>query len=164
MKKDVNPRPDINELVTANTGLFVKLAKAFKPSSAEQLDEYIQIARIAFWQAAINHDDSIRKLSGRAYEYGYWAIIRHLKFHTKHNKVVSSVKYKLSLEELIQDKDSLWEIIPENLTDMEYDIIQLRIKKHTFKEIGEMMGGLSYQWIHKVYIRALSKIVEAHAE
>jgi RNA polymerase sigma factor (sigma-70 family) len=142
-------------VIEQNMGLVVSLAKSFRPRTEDELEEFVQLGRIGLWKAYKKHDPSRAAFSTNAWHHVRWEIMRHL----------SKKKPLLQLDDSVQFEDnrsteSLWEYLPDTLTDRERQVIQLRLDGHTFIDIGKQMG-YSRGWANITYRTALKKITDA---
>jgi len=130
MKSDLER---VDDLIEQNMGLVVQLAKSFYPSNADLLDEYIQLGRIGLWRAILKHDPLRGKLSTIGWHYIRWEIIKYINQNNRH-------KFVPLAEVSQEDSIKLWEIIPDNVSELERDVIYLKYQGYTFKEIGYQLG------------------------
>lgn len=122
------------------------------PSNLELLDEYIQLGRIGLWKAILKHDPKRGKLTTIAWNYIRWEIIRHINKNKKHkhSELYSNSAY-------YHDKVPLWEFIPDNMSELENRVIQLKYKGYTFQEIGYELG-CTKSWAYKTFNNIKNKI------
>ena len=149
----------LDSLIEQNMGLVVKVAKSFNPRTEDELDEYVQIGRIAAWEAIQKHDPSRAKLSTLIWHYCRWQILRHLK---KNNKSEMQLDENMPLPDNLKPGSAIWEYIPETLTVKEMNVIKLRLQRYSFTDIGQELGGYSRGWANNTYKTALKKITDAN--
>lgn len=145
------------QLIHQNMGLVVQLAKSFHPHSAEELDEYIQLGRIGLLKAIRKHDPSRGALTTVAWHYIRWEIIRYLNANRQEHEVLFDEHAAPTAH------SPVWELLPDSLSDTERQVVTLRAEgNHTFREIGQILGGFTRGWANKVFKAALVKIREAN--
>ncbi len=159
--------------IEKHMGLVVLIAKSFNPIDEEQLEEFVQMGRIAVWRALQKHDPSRAKLSTVMWYYIKWEILRHLKKVSRrtinfkeflHGSMDDSLFYDNNKVEQIKVgcgtnkfNSNFWEFLPECLTRNEKSVIDLRLQGHTFLEIGEELG-YSRGWANNTFKKAVNKI------
>lgn len=146
------------QLVLDNMGLVVSLAKSFRPPNPTELDEYIQLGRIGLFKAIRKHDPSKAKLSTLAWLYIRWEIIRYIESQNK------NITLPLLTDKSYDVDMSIWEVLPDSLTDIEKQVVALRLEGRTFKDIGKKLGDYSRGWANTLYTRAIKKANEANQE
>lgn len=157
--------------IEKHMGLVVLIAKSFNPKDEEVLEEYIQLGRIAVWKALQRYDPSRAKLSTLIWYYIRWEILRYLKKSRKGKYAKGGIK-EFCLDDslyvghnhIVLGKNNpeilnseFWELLPEYLTNNEKSVIDLRLKGHTFLEIGKELG-YSRGWANNTFKKAINKI------
>ena len=154
-----------NSDIEKHMGLVVLIAKSFNPQDEEQLEEFIQMGRIAVWKALQKYDPSRAKLSTMMWYYIKWEILRFLKKGRKGKCAKDGFKefylddslYLDNNKVVLNQNSEFWELLPECLTNNEKSVINLRLKGHTFLEIGQQLG-YSRGWANNTYKKAIDKI------
>lgn len=147
-----------DRLVRSNMGLVVKIVKGFNPKDSNEYDEYVQVGSIGLLKAIRKHKPDLGALSTIAYPYIYYSVLRSFKQNQKN-------RHEVLFEDACHSRPHtpLWELIPANLTDIEKQIVSLRIEHGlTFEEIGKRIGGYTRGWANKLYKLALKKIQQAN--
>jgi len=144
-------------LLEENMGLVVFLAKSFNPTSHYDLEEFIQIGRIAAWKAILKHDPERAALSTLIWHHVRWAILRDLDRRKKQH---------VQLDDTIPIEDKsvssiVWEYVPDYLTNNEQTVLDMRMQGHTFVDICSTLG-FSRGWSNNVFKSAIKKINEAN--
>lgn len=156
MKKNLS-KNELEIIIKQNYGLIVSQALSFSPKSKDQLDEYIQVGSLAMMRAAKNFDESKNiKFSTFAYN----CISNAIKNYIKKNKRCEEqlripIEYNLSI--------NFEEILPDNLSDLETNIIKLKLKNCSLKEIAQELGH-SVVKIRNTLYKTYDKIREANEE
>ncbi|MCM3721782.1 sigma-70 family RNA polymerase sigma factor [Solibacillus isronensis] len=151
---------DVEQLIFENETLIKKVI--YKLKIYRDLDEYMQVGRIALWQALQKFDDTKGDFAMFAYMTVKYAIIRAL---TKENHVS---EHELAVEEDViivnsqqhfLDTASLeWpEWFEELNKEEQFLLIALYEKELSLKEIADKYM-LSYETIKKRHQRLLSKL------
>lgn len=151
---------DVEKIIFDNETLIKKVI--YKLKIYRDLDEYMQVGRIALWKALQNYDDTKGDFAMFAYMTVKYAIIRalskanHVSEHElaveeniiivnsqQHNFVTSSLEWPEWFEALNKDEKFL--------------LIALYEKELSLKEIADKYK-LSYETIKKRHQRLLSKL------
>ena len=148
----------LDSVMESNMGLVVLLAKSFNPRGSDELDEFVQLGRIAMWKAIEKHDPSRAKLSTLIWHYVRWDILRYLK---KQSRLEIQLDESVPIADNLKVDPSLWEYLPDCLTYNENSVIKLRLQGHTFVAIGHEMG-YSRRWANNTFKAALKKINNAN--
>lgn len=157
---DTKATEQLDSAMESNMGLVVLLAKSFNPRSIDELDEFVQLGRIGMWKAIKKHDPSRAKLSTLIWHYVRWEILRYLK---KRSKSEIQLDESIPIADNLEIDSSIWEYLPDCLTYNENSVIKLRLKGHTFVDIGHEMG-YSRGWANNTFKTALKKISYANKE
>ena len=147
-----------NELVEKHTGLVVVQAVMFNPTTLSDFDDYMSSGRIGLLKA-IRQFDSNRdvKFSTYAATCIRREMIREVQ-RDKDQSIIRSNVDPLNKEQSLK----LWEILPDNLSDMEKEVLEGRVlQNYTLKEIGTQFGH-SKQWASTVLKKAIIKIKERY--
>ena len=147
-----------NELVEKHTGLVVVQAVMFNPTTLSDFDDYMSSGRIGLLKA-IRQFDSNRdvKFSTYAATCIRREMIREVQ-RDKDQSIIRSNVDPLNKEQSLK----LWEILPDNLSDMEKEVLEGRIlQNYTLKEIGARFDR-SKQWAGTILKKAIAKIRERY--
>ena len=149
-----------NELVQKHTGLVVVQAVMFNPTTLSDFDDYMSSGRIGLLKA-IRHFDPDRNIKFST--YAAICIRREMIREVQRDKDQSIIRNNMSPPNKEQSLE-LWEILPDNLHDIEKDILEAKIlQNYTLKEIGERFGR-SKQWAGTILKKAIKKIREKYEE
>lgn len=146
------------DLIESNTGLVISIAKHFKPRNPTELDEYVQLGRIGLLKAIRKYDPEKSKLSTYAWYYIHGEISKHI---TSESRRVHTVELTDHAQDY--DTENILECFPNTLTEIESEIINMRLKNHSFAEIGKFFGRTRF-WANKNYNEALNKIRNVYEE
>jgi RNA polymerase sigma factor (sigma-70 family) len=143
--------------LTEHAGLLYNIAKSFYPRDQDQFEEYLQICRIALWEAVKKYDDSKNcKLTTYITHRSRWALIRHIKKDSK-------ISYSQDMPEMDDGyipNESVTDYMPENdLNENELNILALKYKGYSFKEMGEILDEKK-STVHRRYQKLASKLRE----
>jgi|TARA_Y100001938_G_C8048434_1_gene410249 RNA polymerase sigma factor (sigma-70 family) len=150
----------MQELIEKNMGLVVSVVESFRPKSSEERDSYIQAGRIGLWKALKKYDPSKgAALSTFAWNPIRWEIIKEIKTISKNKGYSISQMSGFCYEK----KSDFSELYPNNLTEEEAFIMDLRRSGYKLREICDIIErGRSY--VKKTVYRAISKIRDANEE
>ncbi len=144
------------QLIQDNLGLVVRVVQSLHPPNSTELEEYTQIGKIALLKAIREHNPSRAKLSTFAWNYIRWDIIKYINDSNKHHVV------SINTNDSYMKAASLWEFLPESLSDKERKVVELRSMGFTFEEIGHNMGKYSKSWIFCLFQSAKKKILHSN--
>ena len=147
-----------NELVEKHSGLVIVQAMMFRPTTLSDFDDYISSGRIGLLKA-IRHFDPNKntKFSTYAAICIRREMIREVQ-RDKDQKVLRTTINHSDKEHPLE----LWEILPDNLDDIEKEVLEVRLlQNYTLKEIGERFSR-SKQWASTILKKAISKIREGY--
>ena len=150
---------DIDKQMKENWGLLVTVAKTFKPRSQQQLDAFIHEGSIGLWKAIQKHDPKRGKLSTVAWHYIRWAIIAYIDKFKKYHTVGHPTP--ACLEKTYKEQGGVWELLSDDLTDEEREIVCLYSIGHTYKELGDKFK-VSPSTIKNRYKSAITKLRNAN--
>ncbi len=145
----------MNDIIENNMGLVCSIVKRFKPKSVSDRDEYIQAGRIGLWKAGKRYDPLKGKFSTFAWPYIQWEIVRAIQLSQK-------FKYTQLVEQSYIVPDSIVCFIPSSLTEIEQQVLDMRLAEYSFEDIGKRFGGKHRSWASKVFNRAKTKIIHAN--
>lgn len=147
-----------DRLVRENLGLVVSIAKRFNPANATELEEFIQVGSIGLFKAIREYDPSRAKLSTIAYKRISWSIMHYMKNQKRQSRIPTT-----ELEEHVyMHPEQLWELLPDNLTGIEKEVVILKREGETFDSIGKLMGGYTGSWANRIFTGAIKKIQRAN--
>lgn len=138
------------ELIVNNMGLVKKIAKMFRPPNRTEYEEYIQVGRIGLMKAIRKHIPEKGALSTIAWNHIKWEIIRYIKKHTNIGEQLPSNIVQEPLTHFSR-------ILPDNLSETEISILNLKLDGYKSTEIAKIMGMDRYHLI-KQYKVLLQKI------
>lgn len=147
-------------MVEDNLPLVGYIVKKFKPKTLEERRDFVQQGTIALIDAVKRFDEKRGKLSTIIHCCVYKAVNKYLKKQFKSNKKVKF--YASVVERFAYDNNRIWEYYVSSLSNLEKDIVKLRIEGFTFRAIEEKYAK-NRNWANKIYYRALLKIKEGIA-
>lgn len=137
-------------------GLVVKLAKSFKPKNQDELEEFVQIGSFGLLKAIRVHDSTKGALTTIAWGYIRGEILHHI--YALKRQVTNT---RDNIEIKIDPKESLWEYLPNTLSEIESKTVMMRLSGHSFTEIGKEVG-FTRNWCNRIYTKAVKKILCAN--
>ncbi len=143
------------KLVLDNYGLVVSQALKLVVQK-QDLDDYIQIGLMGLLKAIRNYNPEKSKFSTFATVCIRNEILKFMKKQTRQNR-------RITLRETPKKEILLWEFQPDNLTEDELDILDMKLQNHTYKEISEAMCCNKNEIKQKVK-KILKKIREANQD
>lgn len=150
----VNNNEIETRLILQNMGLVISIANNFRPTSKQELEEYVQAGRIGLLEAIRSYDDSKAALSTWAYQHVKWEIMRYID---KNKGNLDSRLSDIKIPIVAPEKSDFSEYLPDYLSSEEVEIIMLRRAGYTLKQIGEMLSLNTYA-IGKTIKSAVEKI------
>lgn len=127
-------KTELEKLIKQNYGLIVSQALSFNPKTNDQLDEYIQVGSLAMMRAIKNFDES----KGAQFStFACHCISNSIKNYIKKNNKI--VEQEL-IETEAKQRQNFMELVPDNLADIELEIIELKLSNHSIKEISDKIG------------------------
>jgi RNA polymerase sigma factor (sigma-70 family) len=144
-----------NELIQKYYGLVLNIVNTFNPRNEFERADFIQEGCIALLRAIRQHDAKRGKISTLAWKYITNALIGY-KRKTYEHEVSNSFE-----EPTFEYINQLWEIIPNNLSEIEKIIVYMRYKGYTFQEIGKEIK-YTKSWVSQIFKKAVSKIQKAN--
>ena len=136
-------------------GLVVSIVKSFHPINPTVLDEYIQAGRIGLLKAVRKHDIARSSFSTTAWHYIRWAILHYI------DREKTDTALPITIDPSGIQHENVSDYFPSTLSDNERNVITLRTKGYTFKDIGEIKG-YSKSWANYVFHSGVAKIREAN--
>ena len=155
IKSEITNADSEEKMVIDNYGLVVSQAVKFI-AQKQDLDDYIQIGLIGLLKAIRNYNPEKSKFSTFATVCIRNEILKFIKKQNRQNR-------RLNLREKKSQEVLLWEYQPDNLTKDEIDILDMKLKNHTYKEISEIMCCNKNEIKQKIK-KILKKIREANKD
>ena len=115
-------------------------------------------ARIGLLKAIRAHDPKKAKLSTLAWLYIRWEIIRYIEDQKK------KMTLPLLIDKPYYTTENIWEFFPDNLTDVEKEVLTYKLEGRTLKDISKRIGGCSREWANNICKSAIKKVYEANEE
>jgi len=141
-----------DQMIEENMPLVVSIVNKFKPKNHTERQDWIDAGRIGLWKALQKLDTSKGTISTYAWGPIRWAILKEL----------SKRRGPQSLNKLnppsVPRLESLWEYIPDSITQNERKILELRLQGYKFREICAELNDTPYSTIKNRYYTALDKI------
>src|SRR5687767_11976578 len=103
-----------------NMGLVGRQVKCFPPNNVCDRDDYLQTGSIALLQAIRKRNPSRGKLT----TYAFRSIYRDIKRKQADKFSKKPARYH---DLVVWDKEGLWEILPDNLTEQEKTCVELKL-------------------------------------
>lgn len=124
----------LEELFEANYGLLVSQAISFRPRNQDELDDFIQAGSIGMINAIKTYNPKMSALSTHICNCVKNSIINFIKANKKHKAfdINNNIEQKSS--------DLLFEYLPDNLTDIDYLIINMKLQGLTRKEMAKQLN------------------------
>lgn len=144
-------------MIKDNYGLIVSQAVSFNPRDKDQLDEYIQVGSMAMMRALKNFDESKNtQFSTFACNCIANAIKNYIKKNSKKTEQISGqISYDVS--------PSFDEMLPDSLSDLERQIINLKLSNLSIREIADKLK-FSVVKVRNILYKTYDKIREANEE
>lgn len=139
------------DLFLDNVGLIVRHAIKKYVNPVVDYDDFFQAGSIALLRAIRSFDKS------RGVKFGTyaWKIVQNAIQH----EAQKFNRRNVQLDDIItvDQHESLWEFLPESLSQQEKQVIELRFEGYTLTEVGSAMG-FSKEWVRQVELSAREKI------
>lgn len=143
-----NKKDELEKIIEQNYGLIVSQALSFNPKTKDHLDDYIQVGSLAMIRAVKNFNES------KGVQFSTFAchcIANSIKNYIKKNnknieQELLDVKYNIP--------ENFNDLIPDNLSDVEEEIISLKLSNYSIKEIAEKLNYPVVKVrniLHKIY-------------
>ena len=149
-----------NQLIKKHSGLIIKVAHRFNPSDSHTLDEYMQNGRIGLLKAIRKYNKARGQFSTFAYVCIYHEILSYIikerRYHTFYRQVENLV------EDAYKDPNKIDDLMPDNISELEYKIVALKSCGYTYDDIVEHIPGISKYIAGKTYKHAIEKIHRAN--
>lgn len=157
LKQQKISQQKLEKLVKANYGLLVSQALSFNPRNQDELDDYIQTGCTGLVRAIKTHDSSLGALSTHICHCVRNSIINQIKYNKKHS--IASLHHPI----VQHQSESLMEYLPDNLTDVDRTIINMKLQGYTRKEIAKVLGCKENNVKYKIK-RTFDKIRKANED
>ncbi len=142
-----------NKLIDDNIGFIIDTVQSFRPNNNNELDQYIQLGRVAFWHASQNHDPYRGKLTTLASRYIKNEILSYIREEKNRLSTIDINKINIP----IISSEKLWEILPSNISQIDKLILQFRLEGYTFQEIGNKIN-MSPNYVSKIYKKLIIRL------
>lgn len=147
----------MENIIEENMGLVISIVNSFSPKNDEERDEYTQAGRIGLWKAIQKYDPSIGcKFSPYARNPIRWEIIKTINNTKKFNNQCSLNNMVLEFLDKCDD-NYFWEFLPNDLTQEEKYILELRCHGHNFSEICKSIDR-GRHYTKQLFMNAIKKI------
>jgi RNA polymerase sigma factor (sigma-70 family) len=143
---------DYNEIISQNMGLVKHIVNQFNPPNTTEEDEYVSAGLMGLWKAVQKHDPAKGRLSTIAWLHIKWEIIRYIKTNSKHTMINNDIDIAVDMI------DDIGELIPNTLTQEEFDIVKMRLMGRSYTEIDKIYNKVNKKWSNKIYNKAIKKI------
>jgi RNA polymerase sigma factor (sigma-70 family) len=148
---------ELEQAIQDNYGLIVSRACSFCSKSKTELEDYIQVAVLAF----IKSYDKFDKKKATFSTYMSSCINNAIFDYIGKNKKHSFRPIKKSTSGL--SSEQFWELLPDNLTSIEKSIVMLKLEAYTKTEIALILD-CSQKEVSDNFKRAKNKIRVANTD
>jgi DNA-directed RNA polymerase sigma subunit (sigma70/sigma32) len=139
-----------------NLAIVGAQANNFAPNTICDRDDYMQTGTIALLNAIRKRDPTKGKLT----TYSWSIIYRDIKRKQSEKFKRKPTEYK---EGFSCPKTSLWEVVPDNLTIQENQIIELKLSNYNIRQIAKKMD-IKCKEVEEIFQSACQKIREANLD
>lgn len=150
-------KEQLEKLFQDNYGLLVSQAISFRPRTQDELDNYIQVAAMGMMKACEGYDKSRAKFS----TYAVACIRNALKNHIRKENKPRPLSTANMDEHKTYMKESLHEVLPDSLSQIERECLYMMLDGNTYNEIASNYG-LSKQQIQTIVYNSYRKIRKAN--
>lgn len=160
MSKNLKNAYNIEEQIDQYMGLVIKIVDSYNPINYTQRQDWLDAGRIGLWKGLKEFDPSKEcNVSTYIWRPINWAILQEQRKENKHYGNVSLQ----SLPDLpvSSAETNIQNLIPHYLSGEEKEVIDLKKKGHSIKEISEIIKK-STASTNKVYKSAIKKILRAN--
>lgn len=150
----------MNDAIQNNIGLVKYIVAQYNPPNDDVRQQLITAGCIGLWKALEAYDPEKygTQLQTIATPSIRWEILNTLEELESPTVSLSTVR-----EPYYKPKPHIWEYLPDNLTITEKELINLRLDRHTIKEISVLMGR-SYITTRRLLAKTFSKVQRANRE
>lgn len=146
------------ELLT-NIRIVGAQANHFVPNSVCDRDDYVQQGCIALLKAIRKRDPTKGKLT----TYSYPIIYRDIKKKQSEKFKTNYTKPDTPRNDFSLPTFHLWEIMPDDMTDREIEVINLKLDNYNVRQIAKQMQ-IKCKEVEEIFTSACQKIREANSE
>ena len=152
----------MDDLIEKNMGLVLTVVDKFKPTNQHDKEAYIQAGRIGLWKALTKFSETGgSKFSPYAWNPIRWEIIKEIRLILGKGTFKDIYEYDTEAEEMYVSSTrstiDFDDFLPENLTELESQVILLKRKGYNFKEISVKLNRHRSN-IKKIFDSAINKI------
>ena len=168
----------MEDLIEKNMGLVLTIVNKFNPKNQTEKEEFIQAGRIGLWKALTKFSENGgSKFSPYAWNPIRWEIIKeinsikgkkHIEFagSGKDVELYAQQRYgrRFDTDPVKTNKteeSTFWELLPNSLTEVEREIIILKLAGYTFKEISTKLNQTRAN-VKKLFDSSVNKIRETN--
>tara|TARA_R110000824_G_scaffold128610_1_gene289661 strand:+ start:569 stop:1042 length:474 start_codon:yes stop_codon:yes gene_type:complete len=156
----------MDDLIEKNMGLVLTVVDKFKPTNQHDKEAYIQAGRIGLWKALTKFSETGgSKFSPYAWNPIRWEIIKEIRLILGKGTFKDIYEYDTEAEEMYVNSTrstiDFDDFLPENLTELESQVILLKRKGYNFKEISVKLNRHRSN-IKKIFDSAINKIRETN--
>lgn len=144
-------------MVTKNYGLAVLAASRFRSTDKFEMEDLIQFALIGLLKAVRGFDPN---RGAKFSTYAMYCCWNEILKKLRKNKLPT---FNVECSGTYSDPQQLWEYMPDNLTDIERDIISMKVDGISNAEISRSLG-MSKGGLKPHLVSAYSKIEGANVD
>ncbi len=142
-----------DQIINENMGLVKSIVSQFNPKNPTEFDDLKQAGMIGLMKA-IRKFDSTR--GNRFTTYAYYYVLGEIKDFIRQEQF-SHLSQDRSCVPVSKPYTTVTEYL-DNLSDIEQNIVNMRLEGYTFLEISNKLG-YSATWIHQVYKQMIDRII-----
>jgi len=147
----------MENIIEENMGLVISIVNSFNPTNDEEREEYIQAGRIGLWKAIQKYDPNKGcKFSPYARNPIRWEIIKTINSAKKFNNQCSLNNMIIDFLEVCNE-NNFWELLPDDLTEEEKIVLELRCSGYNFSEICRSIDR-GRHYTKQLFMNAIKKI------
>lgn len=132
-------------------------ANHFAPNNVCDREDFMQTGCIALLKAIRKRDPTKGKLT----TYSWPMIYRDIKKKQSEKFKINYTKPESPRNDFSLPTFHLWEIIPDNMTDQEMEIIELKLDNYNIRQIAKRLG-IKCKDVEEIFTSACQKIREAN--
>lgn len=151
---------NIENIIDDNMGLIKHLVAQYNPPNDDIREQLIEAGRIGFWKAFKAYDAKTykTKLPTIATQSIHWEIINTLKELKSHTIPLSH-----SPEPYYTPTTAIWEYLPDNLSQLDKKVVDLRLSRYTVQEIADLLDK-SYITTRRLVTKIIYVLRRANCE
>lgn len=149
---------ELEKLLAEHKGLIVSQAVSFC-RNPDDLDDFISVGTLAFTKA---YKKYIPIINGKEIKFSTYIVSCIRNAFKKHCKKEEKRYFTRPTMSYI-DSEQLWELLPDDLTEQEQVIIQLKYENYSYQEISDITG-LTQKELQKITHKLFRKIRECNEE